>query len=490
MQVQSLFAPTRRYRVLLLLAFLVILGIAFNCYHTFNSILGFPKFKAPSFSWDSKPPKFWPSFAPLLAKAAPRCSPPQRSSQNAVAKNRYYDDSWNLRPGQSWVVDNFPNLLNMTDDDIQSMQESHSTFVDLLNSEPPSLEYEKGTKGIVTSAGGSYFPVLIISLLILRRTGSNLPVEVFLATPEEYEPQICDLVLPTLNAKCIILSDLLKDSQHSFSIKKYQLKVFAILFSSFESLLFIDSDNFPIHPPEEFFDTAPFTTHNLVLWPDYWTSTVSPYFNTITGLDPELLQKRPTIESGQILVSKTHHSKTLLLAAYYNIFSEYFYILITQGGPGEGDKDTFASAALVLNSTFYTVESPPVNLGIRKHGGSAVVQYDPVVEAHCSGSCKPRPFFIHASWPPKLNALKNIESKRKWGKEEDSKKTFDGVDIEKVVWGYMVEVACNSKFEFRDWGHGDKSSTPVCEQTRKSFRDMFHLEYEGEESFPGDGSLT
>jgi alpha 1,2-mannosyltransferase len=382
----------------------------------------------------------------------------------------------------------FPNLLNMNDSDLESMHESHSLFVDMLNSKSPTLEYEKGAKGIVTSAGGSYFPVLIVSLLMLRRSGSTLPVEVFLTTPSEYEP-LCDSVLPSLNAKCIVLSDLLVDTPHSFPIKTYQLKIFAMLFSSFEDLLFLDADNFPIHPPEELFLTEPFTTHHLVLWPDYWTSTASPYFSMITGLEANIIRTRPTIEAGQILVSKKYHAKTLLLAAYYNVYSEYFYPMISQGGPGEGDKDTFAPAALVLNSTFYTVESPPVHLGVRVAGGSAVVQYDP---------SNARPFFIHASWAPKLNALKKIETTRKWGSEENGKRLF-GMDVEKVVWGYMVQVACNS-WEFGDWGGGNKSLTGVCEQSRKCFRDVFGVEWEDEvleeggevdrEGFYGGGGLT
>jgi alpha 1,2-mannosyltransferase len=373
----------------------------------------------------------------------------------------------------------------MNDSDLESMHDSHSLFVDLLTIKAPNLEYEKGTKGIVTSAGGSYFPVLIISILMLRRSGSTLPIEVFLTTPSEYEP-LCDSALPSLNAKCIILSDLLIDTPHTFTIKTYQLKIFAMLFSSFEDLLFLDADNFPIYPPEDLFLTEPFTTHHLVLWPDYWTSTASPYFSTITGLDPVIIRTRPTIEAGQILVSKKHHTKTLLLAAYYNVYSEYFYRIISQGGPGEGDKDTFAPAALVLNSTFYTVESPPMNLGIRAAGGSAVVQYDP---------SNARPFFIHASWWPKLNALKKIETARKWGSEEKSREMF-GMDLERVVWGHMVQVACNS-WEFGDWGGGNKSLTGVCEQSRKCFRDIFGVEWEdegvgeeSEEGFYGGGGLT
>ncbi|KAE9364666.1 glycosyltransferase family 71 protein, partial [Stipitochalara longipes BDJ] len=365
----------------------------------------------------------------------------------------------------------------MSHSDVQSMHEAHSTFVALLSSKAPALEYKKGTKGIVTSAGGPYFPVLIISLLMLRRSGSTLPVEVFLTTPAEYEPQICESVLPYLNAKCIILSDLLAGTPHNLPIKTFQSKIFAMLFSSFESLLFLDADNFPIHPPEDLFSIKPFTTHHLVLWPDYWTSTASPYFPTIVGLSPDLIRTRPTIEAGQILVSKKHHAKTLLLAAYYNLYGEYFYPLISQGGPGEGDKDTFAPAALVLNKKFHTVETPPVNLGDRIAGGSATIQYDPSIPYPCPESeskselCKARPFFVHASWTPKLNALRKIENTRRWGSEKNSREMF-GMDIERVVWGYMVEVACND-WEFTDWGKGNKSQTPVCEQSKKCFRDVF-----------------
>jgi alpha 1,2-mannosyltransferase len=66
---------------------------------------------------------------------------------------------------------------------------------------------------------------------MLRRTGTTLPVEVFLGSPDEYEELVCDIILPSLNAKCIILSILIP-----FSLKHYRLKTFAILFSSFESV--------------------------------------------------------------------------------------------------------------------------------------------------------------------------------------------------------------------------------------------------------------
>jgi alpha 1,2-mannosyltransferase len=153
----------------------------------------------------------------------------------------------------------------MTDEDVTSMQESHSSFVDHIINDPPALNFETGTRGIVNSAGGAYFPALLVSLLMLRRTGSTLPVEIFLATQSEYEFQACSTTFHALNAKCIILSTFLTNPTLNFSLENYQIKISAILFSSFEEVLFLDADNFPIHPPEQLFTSEPFISSHLIL---------------------------------------------------------------------------------------------------------------------------------------------------------------------------------------------------------------------------------
>jgi len=73
------------------------------------------------------------------------------------------------------------------------------------------------------------------------------------------------------------------------------------------------------------------------------------------------------------------------------------------------------------------------------------------------------------------------------------------MDVERVVWEYMVEVACND-WEFADWGNGNKTSTPVCEQSKKCFKDIFGLKWDGSgvgerenvdtEGFYSGGGLT
>jgi alpha 1,2-mannosyltransferase len=61
-----------------------------------------------------------------------------------------------------------------------------------------------------------------------------------------------------------------------------------------------------------------------------------------------------------------------------------------------------------------------------------------------------------------------------------------GFNVERVLWGYMVEVACND-WEFMDWGRGNKSRSGMCRQGRECFRDIFEVEYdcESESDFGG-----
>jgi hypothetical protein len=89
-----------------------------------------------------------------------------------------------------------------------------------------------------------------------------------------------------------------------------------------------------------------------------------------------------------------------------------------------------------------------------------------------------------SSWPPKLKPLRNVRDERQWGSEENSRTLLDGVDVESVAWGYMVEMACSEKLEFGDLGEGNETNVMVgddgieiglCERTRGSFRRMFGM---------------
>ena len=428
---------------------------------------------------------FWKTFEKLLAAGNPDCPKPKR---NGDAKTIGFD---------KLVVSEHPSpredLLSMPDKDVAKMKKAHETFVDGLDKNS-QLVYKPGTRGLVTTAGGAYLPVFVVSLRMLRRTGTDLPMEVFLADKEEYEEYICDEVFPGLNAKCVVLSDILEAVPHTLAITHYQYKVFAMTFSSFEDVLFLDSDAFPLHDPGELFTSEPYTNHGLVSWPDFWASSASPLYYKISSQAIPSMSVRQSTESGELLLNKKTHAKSLLLATYYNYYNDQYYPLFSQGAPGEGDKETFLAAASALNETFYATSEKVKPIGHVKANkdftGSAMVHFDPMQDYNLtksgiwrikneSAGPQPRPFFLHVNFP-RFNPAKvfdeykehtqNIDGKeqRIWQSKEDIIKLF-GKDIEKECWEQVKYVSCELEDKFESF----KGKKDLCDKATKHYEGIW-----------------
>ncbi|MCJ1338859.1 hypothetical protein MMC09_004148 [Bachmanniomyces sp. S44760] len=400
-----------------------------------------------------------------------------------------------------------PNNLNLSVEAEARMKQSHTTFVQSITKEDPKMVYVPGTRGIVTTAGGDYLPIMVSSLRMIRKSGSTLPVEVFLGSNAEYESFICDWVLPSLNAKCVVLSDILDSLPTGPEIKHYQYKVFAMLFSSFEELLFLDADAFPIHNPDPQFDSEPYLSSNLVLWPDFWASSASPKYYNIANRPIPPMTARASSETGEILFSKKTHASSLLLASYYNYYGpSHYYRLLSQGAPGEGDKETFLAAAQALNETYYTVSEKIKPIGHRSNSGggiagSAMVQYDPREDWALTSkglwrskdesvAAPPRVLFIHANFP-KFNPGKIFKGpdsltqdgegkdRRAWIIPEDIVRDF-GYDVERSYWEEIKWTACELEDKFKSW-EGKKD---VCNNMRGYWARMYGSfgEWEGKET--------
>lgn len=353
-------------------------------------------------------------------------------------------------------------------DSIPALQTAHSKFVSTLKSWPDHLAEQifDGT-GVVMVGGGEYFGPAIVGIHMLRRSGSNLPVQVFVADESEYEDKLCKDYLPKLGAECLILGDFIKE----FEVTHYQLKSLAMLLSSFEHVLYLDSDSIPLLKPEtELFAGEPYTSAGLVIWPDFWISTESPSFYEVVGIGtmPANLPKSSS-EAGQLLINKRDHLKTLLLANYYNIYGpDFYYPLLSQGALGQGDKETFMAAAMVLNSTYHRVktgvESVERNTGYEDKG-SAMVQFSPSDDLNRldgDQSTRFRAAFIHAN-TPKMNAghlvdegdltsTVNQKPLRLWGSRDEQMKRF-GLDLEKTVWELIVQNGCELADVIREWSN-------------------------------------
>ena len=122
---------------------------------------------------------------------------------------------------------------------------------------------------------------------------------------------------------------------------------------------------------------------------------------------------RQSTESGEVShVKKDAFEDAPPLCLLQLLGTTHYYPLLSQGAPGEGDKETFLAAATVLNESFYQVSGPIRAIGHSSNGGiagSAMVQFDPSDDyaltrkgewrVNGSTASSPRPFFIHANFP-------------------------------------------------------------------------------------------
>lgn len=125
---------------------------------------------------------------------------------------------------------------------------------------------------------------MLVTLRILRKEyGCTLPVEVF-SFPGEIEDMdmLEELRSLGVSLKIVCLQT------HSFSLrrpyslqqlaqlnrtklrkwKNFQIKADAIVYSSFEEVLYLDSDNVPLRDPTYLFESELYNEHGVVFWPD------------------------------------------------------------------------------------------------------------------------------------------------------------------------------------------------------------------------------
>lgn len=395
------------------------------------------------------------------------------------------------------------SFLSLTDAELAAMTKAHSFVLDKLPEHAPDGLYSGD--GIVYVGGGKFNWLTLLSIRALRSEGCQLPIEVLIPTLEEYELELCARIFPAMNARCIHLpTALYGDSQSSanrFKFKGYQYKSLAILLSSFDNVLLLDSDNIPAYAPDHLMENEPFKSKGLVVWPDFWKRSTSPAYFKIAGLEiskTERLPKYdehdgeykqpsddgefdvnevplherygaipdPSSESGQLMISKRTHMKALLLALYYNLYGpSHYYPLFSQGAQGEGDKETFLAATVVTHRPFHQVSRFLDALGMVRNNvfeGKGMGQFDPVedldwvvkkrkLKKQLSGKeyedavaklPQPRMLFVHANFP-KLDP---------WMLKQDEQ-NVDKSGKRYRLYGAGMRLRTGSDFEAAQWGH-------------------------------------
>ncbi len=483
----------------------------------------------PAKSGSSEAQHFYANLFQIYDKFKPTTDPlTQYKTQTKIYHANYHDKT------PIFTKEYLGGFLDVKKDELNQLKESHSRLLESLSNLKIHNLYSGD--GIVYVGGGKYNWLVLLSIYNLRRLNCTLPVEIIIPTHEEYklDSDLCDTVFPKLGAKCIVLPDRLgSKASKLFKFEGYQYKALALLISSFENVLLLDSDNMPLHDPSFIFNEEPFKSNGLVLWPDFWKRATSPYFYDIAGIKIDYTKRirginnlndenekmenipfhdfkgtipDPTTESGQILLKKSTHVQTILLSLYYNLFGPtHFYPLFSQGSDGEGDKETFIAAAVVLKQKFYQVEKFIKAFGYydEKDGnfqGTAMGQYDPfqdykqqllkeddyfkiekereMIEVRDSinevvnnlinskdedenennvdvtKNTDPRVLFIHANFPKpnpqelkEDNKLITFDKKRRRLYGLDMK-DWVGYDFELELWKLMNRLLCELKIEF------------------------------------------
>jgi alpha 1,2-mannosyltransferase len=386
-----------------------------------------------------------------------------------------------------------PDRIEMMDWDLAAMKRSHSEYTTQARQLAPRLPYQKGSKGIVMTAGGPYFGIAVTSLLMLRRTGTQLPVQLFLDSGKDYNEEICENVLPSLGAECIIMEKLWEATPGMPKLEKFQFKVFAILFSSYQEVLFLDADCWPVRKPDYLFTSEPYHSRGLVTWPDFWLSTSSRLFYDIADIQMPAQGKRRSTESGILLYNKDKQALSLLFSAYYNFYGpKHYYPLLSQGATGQGDKETFLHGALVAGTSFYDVKTHIGILGRWINGtfeSAAMTQADPeedyamtlnpkklMMNQQKYGKEDKNPNELHAKWLFIHHNLVKIDVRRLGHSLEE--KLFQtnltghyqrlwgdgmmlsemaGYDVEREMWNVLLKADCESTLlsddcdRLKDW---------------------------------------
>ncbi|KAI5965043.1 hypothetical protein KGF57_000836 [Candida theae] len=267
------------------------------------------------------------------------------------------------------------------------LQESHDNVVKTLKSLPdPPKQFVSGY-GIVINGGGGMIASALTAITNLRDRGSSLPVELILDTPEEYDKQICEDLLPNkLNGKCVVIQNILGKEVFDLVSEKFARKILGLIVSSFDHTIALDADNFPIRDVDNLLYTEPYLSTKMILWPDLWVKLTSPLYYKIARIEKgepihrfglandakflDYIQKDKaseihfhdfanlpstiSVETGQMVFSKREHFRALLLSLYYNMNSKGWYeTLLYQGAFGEGDRETIVPALHVMNERYH-----------------------------------------------------------------------------------------------------------------------------------------
>ncbi|KAL2416804.1 hypothetical protein ABEF95_005143 [Exophiala dermatitidis] len=187
--------------------------------------------------------------------------------------------------------------------------------------------FKRGGRGIVLTAGDDQAPFLLTTIPTFRKLGCNLPIEVmYLGDSDLSEDYRADL--EALDG--VITRDIAQMvNDEGWKLAGWAAKPFAILFSSFREVIFIDADSLFFRNPEVLFDDPGYRKTGALFFKDRlimpenkkrWLQQILP-----KPISRQVKQSRfwtgdsgHMQESGVIVVDKWRHFIALLLVTRMN----------------------------------------------------------------------------------------------------------------------------------------------------------------------------
>lgn len=109
---------------------------------------------------------------------------------------------------------------------------------------------------------------MIVSLRLLRSYGTTLPAEVFHFASEKPANEHLDK-LRQLNAEVRTVEGIDKGDTNGRT-KSFHIKGSALVQSSFDELLYLDSDSLPTRNVDSLFESKGYRLMGAMFWSDYW----------------------------------------------------------------------------------------------------------------------------------------------------------------------------------------------------------------------------
>lgn len=217
--------------------------------------------------------------------------------------------------------------------------EAEHRLADIFIDETPDYPAAMQDRGVVVVGGGKYLASAYVTVRVLRHVGCSLPIQLWHLAGETDTKERA--LFSRFGVEYRDADALRKKQPFRFLDghwwKGWQLKAYALLHCSFEQVLLIDADCYPVRDPTYLFDHPQFHQHGAIFWP--CDAVPGPGMSCeqwhAFGMS---MNDDMSVESGQLLVNRRQSWGPLNLAAHYNEQADYSYRHVW------GDKDTFPIA--------------------------------------------------------------------------------------------------------------------------------------------------